>query len=127
MKILKTPLLISFVLLSGCASIVEGRSEQLMVNTSPDNAHCTILRKGESIATIPVTPGSTLIEKTKDDITIRCSKAGYEEATFIDHSGIDDWTYGNIALGGLIGWAIDSSAGADNYYDSPVNVTLPKK
>jgi hypothetical protein len=120
-------LLVSLIILSGCASIVEGRSEQVMINTSPDNAKCSILRKGESIATVPATPGSALIEKTKDDITIHCVKQGYEDATFMDHSGIDSWTYGNIALGGLIGWAIDSSAGADNYYDTPVNITLPKQ
>jgi hypothetical protein len=27
-------------------------------------------------------------------------------------------------LGGLVGWGIDSASGADNYYQSPVNLTL---
>ena len=29
-----------------------------------------------------------------------------------------------IILGGGIGWAIDSARGADNKYDSPINITL---
>lgn len=33
-------------------------------------------------------------------------------------------TFGNIVLGGGIGWAIDSASGADNKYTSPVNITL---
>jgi len=32
--------------------------------------------------------------------------------------------FGNIVLGGGIGWAIDSASGADNKYDGVVNVTL---
>jgi hypothetical protein len=34
------------------------------------------------------------------------------------------FTFGNIAIGGLIGWGIDSAVGADNKYDSPMNITL---
>jgi hypothetical protein len=33
-------------------------------------------------------------------------------------------TFGNIVLGRAIGWAIDSASGADNKYESPVNLTL---
>ena len=55
---------------------------------------------------------------------IRCNKDGYQEATYLNHSGSAGATFGNIVLGGGIGWAVDSAAGADNKYDSPVNITL---
>jgi hypothetical protein len=29
-----------------------------------------------------------------------------------------------ILVGGVVSWAVDSSTGADNHYDTPVNLTL---
>ena len=69
-------------------------------------------------------PGSALIEKTKHDIWVVCVKLGYQQATYFNHSGAAGATVGNIILGGGIGWIIDSASGADNKYDSPVNLTL---
>jgi hypothetical protein len=46
----------------------------------------------------------------------------------MNKSGNAKATLGNILLGGVVGWGIDSATGADNKYTSPVNITLiPKK
>ncbi|MFY9286972.1 MAG: hypothetical protein WAO98_00565 [Alphaproteobacteria bacterium] len=119
--------LLSVTFLVGCSSIIEGRSQEIMINTNPDNASCNLKRKDQSLGTINPTPGSIYIEKTKYDIMITCKKKGYEDATYLNHSGAAGATVGNIILGGGIGWAIDSASGADNKYDSPVNITLSKK
>jgi hypothetical protein len=110
--------------LTACASIIDGTSEQVTLNTNPAGANCALKREGTTIARVNPTPGAATIKKTKDDITIVCDKNGYQEATYLDHSGIQDATFGNIVLGGLVGWGIDSASGADNYYQSPVNLTL---
>jgi len=114
-------------LLSACSSIIEGTSQEIMVNTNPAGANCSLEREGLSIARVDPTPGAATIKKTKYDITIRCNKQGYEEATYLNHSGTAGATFGNIILGGGVGWAVDSAAGADNKYDSPVNITMVKK
>ncbi len=114
------------LVMSGCSTIIEGRSQTIMVNTNPPGASCSLIRKGESLARIESTPGSAYVEKTKYDITVICSKQGYEDASYLNHSGVAGATVGNILAGGLIGWAVDSASGADNKYDSPVNITLPK-
>jgi hypothetical protein len=126
MKI-KNYAIIGLVLLSGCSSIIEGRSQQIMVNTNPEGAMCRFERNGGNIGTLGPTPSSIYIEKTKHDITIVCSKPGYYDATYLNHSGAAGATFGNIVLGGFVGWGIDSATGADNKYDSPVNITLPRK
>jgi hypothetical protein len=110
--------------LSACSSIIEGTSQELMINTNPAGADCALMRQGNSIARVDPTPGAATIKKTKYDITIVCNKDGYQEATFLNHSGAAGATVGNIVLGGGIGWAIDSASGADNKYDSPVNITM---
>lgn len=110
--------------LSACSSIIEGTSQEITVNTNPAGANCALEREGTVIARVSQTPASATVKKTKHDITIRCSKDGFQEATFLNKSGTAGATVGNILAGGGIGWAIDSASGADNKYDSPVNITL---
>jgi len=112
------------VLLGACSSIIEGRSQQIFVNTNPVGADCGLYRENVRIATVQNAPGSALVEKNKHDIWIACVKPGYQMATHYNHSGAAGATFGNIILGGGIGWAIDSASGADNKYESPVNITL---
>lgn len=110
--------------LAGCSSIIEGTSQEIAVNTNPAGADCGLYREGLRMASVINTPGSATIKKTKNDIWFVCAKQGYQLATYFDHSGAAGATVGNIILGGGIGWAIDSASGADNKYDSPINITL---
>jgi hypothetical protein len=110
--------------LSACSSVIEGTSQEILVNTNPPGANCEFVREGNVIARVTQTPGGATIKKTKHDITLKCSKQGYQEATYLNHSGAAGATFGNIVLGGGIGWAIDSASGADNKYDGVVNITM---
>ena len=118
---------IAVIFLSGCSSIIEGTSQEIVVNTTPEGASCSLMREGVSIGKIDPTPGAATIKKTKHDMTIICTKKGYEEASYFNKSDVAGATVGNIILGGGIGWAIDSASGADNKYTSPVNIVLNKK
>lgn len=115
------------ITLMGCSSIIEGRTQQIVINTNPPGASCQLVRNGTTVATVTDTPSGVNIEKTKYDIEVRCNKPGYQQATYLNHSGAAGATVGNIILGGGIGWAVDSATGADNKYDSPVNITLDRK
>jgi hypothetical protein len=118
---------LAMISLTGCSSIIEGTSQEILINTNPSSADCSLNREGVSIARVNPTPGAATIKKTKYDITVVCNKDGFEEATYINHSGTAGATFGNIVAGGLIGWAVDSASGADNKYDSPVNLTMVPK
>jgi hypothetical protein len=116
--------LLGALAVSGCSSIIEGRSQEIVINTNPSGATCSLIRNNMPIGTVTPTPNAILIEKTKYDIVVKCNLAGYQEATYFNKSGSAGATFGNIILGGGIGWAIDSASGADNKYDSPLNITL---
>ncbi|HYD07972.1 MAG TPA: hypothetical protein VEB21_17305 [Terriglobales bacterium] len=109
---------------SGCSSVLEGRHQAIMINTNPMGAECGLYRQSLRIATVQSTPSSALIEKSKHGIWVVCAKPGYQQATYFNRSGVAVATVGNFILGGGIGWAIDSASGADNKYDSPVNISL---
>ncbi len=117
-------LVLGTVCLSGCASILSGTSQEVMVNTNPGGARCGIYKEGERVATIDSTPGIATVQRTKRDIWLACAKTGYQTATYRNHSGIANTSFGNLVAGGLIGVAVDSATGADNRYETPVNVSM---
>ncbi len=110
--------------LGGCATVTDGPTQTITVNTNPAGANCMLDRLNEDIAFVGPTPGTVRIRKTKNDITVICNKRGYQQATYLNRSGADILTFGNLIIGGLTGWAIDSITGSDNKYNSTVNITL---
>ena len=124
MKLIKLAVVAALVPLAACSSVIEGTSQEILVNTNPSGANCVFVREGNVIARVQETPGGATIKKTKHDITVRCNKQGYMEGSYLNNSGAAGATCGNIILGGGIGWAIDSASGADNKYDGVVNMSL---
>lgn len=114
------------MLTAACSSIIDGRSQTISFNSNPPGANCILTRNGLAIGNVQ-TPGGIMVEKTKHNIQVVCSKDGYDDSTAMLKSGVAGATFGNIILGGGIGWAIDSASGADNKYDEVVNVTLNRK
>lgn len=114
------------ILMAGCSSIIEGTSQTVTFNSNPSDANCLLTRNGLAIGNLR-TPSGIVVEKTKHNIQVVCSKDGFDDSTVMLKSGVAGATFGNIILGGGIGWAIDSASGADNKYDDVVNVYLNRK
>lgn len=53
---------LSIVILSGCSTIVEGRTQKISVNTTPSGTTCNLSRSGEQIGEVSPTPGSVIVE-----------------------------------------------------------------
>jgi len=107
-----------------CAVILSGRSQNLNIQTNPPGANCELTRQGEMLGRINPTPGALMVIKTKHNISILCKKEGYQDSTQVLISGTEGATFGNILAGGVIGWGVDSAAGADNKYPEITVVTL---
>jgi hypothetical protein len=114
--------------MAGCVSVFEGTSQDISVNTNPIEATCTFERDGKSIGSLAKTPGTLTVRKSKYDITITCDKPGYQTATYINHSGTSAAIAANVAVDILltagISSIVDSANGADNKYESVVNIML---
>jgi len=112
--------------------MTSGTSQTINVSTSPAGAECEFLREGKPIGSIFSTPGSLVVRRSKHDITINCSKDGYEDASFYNNSGLASAVGANIAVDVLLtaglSSIIDSANGADNEYQSMVTLTMrPEK
>lgn len=116
----------SAVLVVGCSSILSGTTQTLSFNSTPEGARCVLNRNGIAIGQV-MTPGGVVVEKTKHNIHVVCSKPGYDDSTVMLKSDVEGATFGNLILGGGIGWAIDSASGADNKYQEVTNIFLNKK
>jgi hypothetical protein len=111
-------------MLGACSTTIEGRSQQIPVNTTPSATDCGLYRRELRTATVQNALGIVLIEKIKHDMWIVCVKPGHQQASYLNHSGVAGITVGNVILGGGVGWIIDNATGSDNKYDSPLNITL---
>jgi len=110
--------------LSACASILSGSSQTITLETNPSGANCQLTREGRNIGTVNSTPGAVMVGKTKHDISVACTKEGYQDATAFLNSGTEGATFVNILAGGVVGWGIDSASGADNKYPEVTTITL---
>lgn len=115
---------VATIALGGCGTITQGTSQNITITSTPSGAHCDLDRKGEHVATLDKTPGTVKVDKTKNDIIMTCKLAGYQDASVNLESGYGAGTFGNIILGGVIGWGIDEATGAANKYPSSANVTF---
>lgn len=115
------------VLLSGCATIVEGSDQTVYFDTDPSGAKCSISRKGEGMLYPSITtPASLEITKDKDELVVKCEKDGYKDAIIYTDSNFQGWTMGNLIFGGIIGLGVDAASGAMNEYPSQVVIPLKK-
>jgi len=111
-------------LLPGCATIIEGTGQSFAVATTPPGASCVIDRKGDRLGMIAPTPGSLRLEKSKNDLTVTCSKEGYVPVTTSRSPRFVGTTFGNITAGGFIGVIVDASTGANYVYPGELKVDM---
>lgn len=112
--------------LGGCATIVEGTSQDIMVASDPSGATCTVSRGGNQIAAVIATPAKIHIDKSKNDLAVTCTKQGYEPTTAIFSPKFNGTTFGNILIGGVAGAVVDASTGASYNYPTDMSIAMPQ-
>lgn len=114
--------------LAGCATVFEGTSQEISIVSNPAGATCIFERQGMEVGRVQNTPGTANIRKSKYDLMIKCDKPGYAQASYLNHSGITATIGANVAadliLTAGLSSIIDSADGADNKYDTVVNISL---
>ncbi len=109
--------------LSACASIIKGSTAAINVTSPPVTGANCVLSSGQGNWQL-TTPASVTVERSKEDIQVRCTKDGYQDATAIIPSNFEGWTVGNLIFGGIIGVGVDAATGAMNDYPNAFQVPM---
>jgi hypothetical protein len=104
---------VAVIVTAGCATIMEGTSQSVQITTMPPGARCFVDREGARLGEVGSTPGSIRLDKSKSDVAVTCSKAGYETATVAQSPNFQGTTFGNILIGGGVGAIADAASGAN--------------
>lgn len=115
--------------LTGCASMSGARIQTITVQTVQDHKEVTeagcILSNGVGRWFI-TTPGKITINKNIDDLTVECSKEDVGTGSEVIASSANGGMWGNVLLGGPIGYVVDRKSGAGYDYPQTVVVSLKK-
>jgi hypothetical protein len=118
--------LLGTLVLTGCATITQGTTDTLVIETKPTNAIARL-----SNERVCVTPCSIELPKNKA-LTIRFEKEGFEstQATVTPSmsGGGGAGMAGNVIFGGIIGAGVDATSGAlKKLKPNPIKVNLVKE
>ena len=114
---------------SGCASVTGSKLQPVSVQTIQDSkevagAGCTLTNDaGKWFVT---TPGSVTIQKSTDDLMVDCAKDNLVAGRTTIVSKANGNVWGNIILGGGIGYVVDRQTGAGFDYPNTITVILQK-
>lgn len=119
-------LLLALWWLTACASVTQSNTQAVNVRTVCEGmllagASCKLKNdKGEWLL---ATPGSVTIRKSYEALNVRCERNGAAgENTYISKNNVGTW--GNILLGGGIGYVVDVSSGSGFDYPDSITVVL---
>lgn len=115
---------LSFSLLTGCASVVNGTHQTIAIETTPTkDAHCALENnKGKWYVTN--TPASVVVHRSYKDLVVTCEKPGYDKSTTTVKSKTQAAVLGNLILGGGLGAGIDTINGSAYEYPLQIKISL---
>lgn len=121
--------LIALLALTGCASVTGSKLQPVSVQTILENkevAGVGCVLTNDAGKWFVTSPGSVTVQKSTGDMAVDCqsgeSTVGHE--TLVSKSNGAVW--GNIILGGGIGYIIDRNTGAGFDYPNTITVMLKK-
>lgn len=113
----------SLSLLSGCASIVSGTTQNVSVETPPVTGATCESKNNKGTWLVQATPGSVIVHKSTQPLLVSCKKSGHKIGYQTFQSNTEGMIAGNLLLGGPIGAGVDAATGAA--FDYPASLIVP--
>jgi hypothetical protein len=115
--------------LTGCASVIGSKMQPVSVQTVHDGkdvagAACTLTN--DAGKWFVMSPGSVTVNKSTGDMTVECKKEGNLAGQEMLVSKANGSVWGNLILGGGIGYIVDRNTGAGFDYQTSITVFLKK-
>jgi PEGA domain len=112
-------LLIGFVGVSGCATIMAGGPDRIPVSTNPPGA--TVFVDNMPVGT---TPTMVALDRQRSGGVIRIEMAGFVPVTVVRAKAINGWFWANLCVG-FVGFIVDlATAEYKSFDDGPIALGL---
>ncbi len=108
--------------LVGCATIMDGTSQNVNLTTSNGRRTNATIYTANGVRQTQI-PQTINVQKSKRDIIVKVNNRYNTETTTVP-SKMNNWFWGNIILGGFFGSTTDSASGAMWEYDDNVIVQV---
>ncbi len=117
------------VLLTGCATVVGDKTQLMAISSTPDKASIKIVDERGSDIYSGTTPASVVLQKSDGtyfggkEYAITVSKDGFDsQVIHVSHRVTGWYIFGNLMLGGLIGWLVIDPFNGGMYTLKPESV-----
>lgn len=114
-RLLAISMVLAFI--SGCATVVKGSHQGVPISSNPPGAD--VLVDGNLVGQTPL----KVEMKRKHDHLVTVQKKGYQPRSIAVVKDVGGAVWGNILVGGLIGWGVDATTGAQ-YNLTPNTISL---
>jgi hypothetical protein len=126
MKNLKWVLIALTFTLPGCAAIVDGRKQEVQVQTPGIGCAQCQLSNSKGTYQSSCTPQKVTVKRAYGPLSVSCQAPGWSGKSESE-SKVKGWFFGNILLGGLIGMGIDAATGAAYDYPDTIQVQMQQQ
>lgn len=128
-KFIPVILILCTILISGCATIFKGTSQNVSIKSNVPGAKIEIKSNTGVVVYQGETPSEVRLAKNLlVNSVVTISKTGYEDIHINLGDKIEGWFFGNCCLGGVVGMVIDGLAGSWKRTEiEAVNATLKTK
>lgn len=97
-----------FPALLSCATIISGKTQDILVSSLPPGATVTANPTGEHV----ITPAKLTLRRDEAPYRLSFRLDGYEPYNVTISSATNGWVYANLLLGGIVGLIVDFATGA---------------
>ena len=121
--------ILSLLLLSmaGCATVIDGNDQLISVETqsagAPISGARCVLRNDQGQSRL-TTPGTAWVRYDNSDLKISCKRPGFDAGVETASSAMNTKVFGNLLIGGAIGFGLDLISGTAYKYPSTVVIEL---
>lgn len=119
------------ITLGGCATITQGTTQLVQINSAPQGANCRLTRESKLLTEVK-TPQSVTVPRSVHNVNVACRLPDGRKGNGVLATTLTPMVAGNILIGGVIGAGVDAASGAMNEYPNAITVDMrgrnaPKK
>ena len=116
--------LITVSLLTGCATVINGPNQTIMVSTLPTkDAQCS-LENDKGKWQINTTPSPVVVRRSDKNLLVTCKTAAFDKTSQSIKSEQSMIVYANFLFTGPVGGFIDRNNGSAYEYPSEIRIPL---